>query len=287
MDLYGSNGQAIAMGNARRQQVREMNERIQQHNTDIANKIAELKSEGKSADKLTEIKATAQSLWTAKDMPGKIKAYNDWRASPSASNPTTNVERTTANAVEERDPMRTGFSGRENAPTGEVSTISESTANAERVAGTSAAGEVAGRTGTQLVDGAKEALSGESKTLLGKVGEKAGILGSAALGGMDIYEDWKDSMKAGKLEIAGNNNWEKAGNVLQIGGSIADVVGNFVPPAKLLGGVLDLASAATDQVGQELDEDKTSEDLKQKQAEETEQTIAAPMAQSITVGNVA
>ena len=36
---------AIALGNARRQQVREMNERIQQHNNDVANQISQIKDQ--------------------------------------------------------------------------------------------------------------------------------------------------------------------------------------------------------------------------------------------------
>ena len=39
MDLYGADGNAVAMGNARRQEVRDLNERIKAHNQDIADKI--------------------------------------------------------------------------------------------------------------------------------------------------------------------------------------------------------------------------------------------------------
>ncbi len=81
---------------------------------------------------------------------------------------------------------------------------------------------------------------------------------------MDVFEDIKAK------GIAGNNNWEKAGNLLQIGGSIADIVGMAFPPAALLGGVLDLASGATDAVGEKLDADQKSKELTQEQTQDTE-----------------
>ena len=280
MELHGVNGQAIAMGNARMAQVKDLNDRIQQHNSDVSNQISSLKEQTKSADELVELKNTATGLWTAKDMPSKVKAYSDWRASSNATNPTTNVERSLTSNAETKNPMRTAFSGADNLPTPEVSTISTATETAERVSGTANGGEALGKTGTQVMDGLKTAVDTEGSSVLGKIGESAGIMGSAAIGGLDIYSD----IKAGG--IAGNNNWEKAGNLLQIGGSVADIVGTAFPPAALIGGVLDLASAATDEIGQQLDEGASSAALKAKQASETLQTVAAPLAQSTAVGTV-
>ena len=254
MELHGVNGQAIAMGNARMAQVKDLNDRIQQHNSDVSNQISSLKEQTKSADELVELKNTATGLWTAKDMPSKVKAYSDWRASSNATNPTTNVERSLTSNAETKNPMRTAFSGADNLPTPEVSTISTATETAERVSGTAAGGEAVGKTGTQVMDGIKTAVDTEGSSVLGKIG------------------------------IAGNNNWEKAGNLLQIGGSVADIVGTAFPPAALIGGVLDLASAATDEIGQKLDEGASSAALKAKQASETLQTVAAPLAQSTAVG---
>jgi hypothetical protein len=70
----------------------------------------------------------------------------------------------------------------------------------------------------QLGKGLTTALSGAggAKGVASKVSGvigKAGVLGSAALGGMDLYED----IKGGGIQ--GNNNWEKASNLLQIGGT--------------------------------------------------------------------
>jgi hypothetical protein len=107
---------------------------------------------------------------------------------------------------------------------------------------------------------------------------------SAGAGAMDIYADYEASKKDGHFEIAGNNNWEKAGNILQIGGAIGDVVGTFFPPAKLIGGVFDLASAATNEIGEGLD-DKADKDLSAEQTQETEQTVTAP-TETLTTGSL-
>ena len=96
--------------------------------------------------------------------------------------------------------------------------------------------------------------------------------------------DYEDSKKDGHFEIAGNNAYEKAGNILQIGGGIADVVGVGFPPAKLLGGVLDLAATATNEIGESLDTTDTDK-LSTEQTQETQQTEAAP-AETITTGRV-
>ena len=280
MDLQGVNGNAIAMGNARRSQVRDLNDSIQRHNSDVANQISGIKEQQKSADQLVQMKNTATGLWTAKDMPSKIKAYSNWRASSNATNPTTDVQRSLTTDAKTNDPMRTAFSGADNLPTPEVSTISTATETAERVSGTAVDSGAVGKTGTQVMDGLKTAVDTEGSSVLGKIGESAGIMGSAAIGGLDIYAD----IKAGG--IAGNNNWEKAGNLLQIGGSVSDIVGTVFPPAALLGGVLDLASAATDEIGEKLDEGAQSAALKAKQASETLQTVAQPLAQSTAVGTV-
>jgi len=269
LDLYGTNANAIAMGNARMQQVRDLNERIKEHNNDVANQISGLKDQEKTADKVAEIKATGQALWTSKDMPSKVKAYNDWVNQPKATNPTTNTARNLQSDVEESPNYRYGVESSADLPA-----KPQNVAEAEEITGET------GGAGSELLEGTKTALDTEGKSVLGSIGEKVGVLGSAALGGLDLYED----IKAGG--IAGNNNWEKAGNLLQIGGSIADIGGNFFPPLKLLGGVLDLGSAATDQVGQQLDEDKESDELKQKQQQETEQEVAAPEIQTIATGRV-
>jgi hypothetical protein len=277
LDLYGTSSNAIAQGNMRTQQVRDLNERIQAHNTDVANTISGLKDQEKTTDRITQGIQTAQGLWTSKGMPDKVKAYNDWSAGRSATNPTTQSQRTTTQAAEQADPAR--GDARAEAP-------ATSSANEETAAVSGADGE-AGEVGAQsskLTEGLEETV-GEDSKFAGKFGEGAGVLMSAGTAGMDLYQDYEDSKKDGHFEIAGNNAYEKAGNILQIGGGIADVVGVGFPPAKLLGGVLDLAATATNEIGESLDTTDTDK-LSTEQTQETEQTIAAPAAETITTGRV-
>jgi hypothetical protein len=270
LDLYGTSSNAIAQGNMRSDQVRDLNERIQQHNTDVANQISGLKDTLNQTKRIQEFQQSAQALWTAKGMPNKVKAWNDYFNKPEATNPTTQSERTTRQAIQQPE------------PTTEAPAEASATAEREAVSGTDG---VAGEVGTEassLTEGIESAV-GKGTNLAGKIGEGAGVLMSAGAGAMDLYQDYEDSKKDGHFEIAGNNNWEKAGNILQIGGAVGDVVGTVFPPAKLIGGVLDLASAATDEIGEQLD-DKTDKTLDVQQKQETIQQVAAPAAETLVTG---
>jgi hypothetical protein len=291
MDLYGADGNAVAMGNARRQEVRDLNERIKAHNQDIADKISGLKDQEKTTQTLNDLKQAGQSLWTGKGMPDRIKAFNDYYNKPDTAkktgNPTseeTETQRSNTTSIE--DSAETG------PPTTEppVEPVAEGS-NAGRSVGAEAdlvvgEGAGAGEEASSLMskglgklgeEGAEMTMGGLAKSGLKKLGAGAGIIGEEVQGGIDLYDDIK------KGGIAGNNNWEKAGNVLQIGGSIADLVGLAFPPAKLLGGVLDLASAGVNTIGES--EDTTASDkLNQLQQQQTEQTIDAPRQEVITTG---
>jgi len=264
---------AIALGNSRRQAVRDMNERIQAHNNDVANQISQIKDQVKTANTITQAKDTAQGLWTGANMPDKIKAYKDWKASKQASNPTSQSEQTTRQTAQE------------NAPEGDATTPAQNTTEppAEPVAEGSPSGaglsEEAENVGSKI-SAPKGALTDAGESAFEKVGKGAGVLGAAAVGGLDVYNDFK-----GGFHLAGNNDWQKAGNLLQIGGSVADIVGTFYPPAKLLGGVLDLTSGALDEVGGATDDTADKQEDKIQQSE-TEQTIAAPETATTTGGGV-
>ena len=276
-DLFGVNGNAVAMGNARMQSVRDFNDRVREHNQNVTDQIQGLREAQKSADTIQAIKTQAVNLWTAKDIPGKVNEFNKYFADRSAgraaaSNPVAN---TVNNLREQAGSATDGFLSQAKQSTQAVrEAVSEGANAAETVSDVAKTAESAvGKGLTTALSGAEGAASKVS----GVIG-KAGVLGSAALGGMDLYEDIKGD------GIQGNNNWEKAGNLLQIGGTIGDLAGTIFPPAKLIGGVLDLASGLTDTVGQKLDEDKQGSDLKTQQAQETEKTIATPVAETITTG---
>ena len=259
-DLYGTNGQAIMMGNAHMDAVRDLRDRVRQHNQEVTDKIQGLKSAQQTFDILQQAKDQAQNLWIAKDIPGKVQEYNKYFAdraagTAKATNPGKNTEVNLRDAMSEKQLSK--LAG------GEAETALKD-ADKAVVKGLAKEGE-------NLVD----------KTALGAVGEKVGVLGSAAIGGMDLYED----IKSGGIQ--GNNTWEKAGNVLQIGGAVADIAGNFFPPAKLVGGILDLSAGVTESIGDKLDENKKSDDLKKEQEEETETPPPVSVSQpTIATGRV-
>lgn len=272
-----ANQQAVAMGNQRNSAVRDLNERIRQHNSDVANSISQAKDALKTTDSIKKAQDTAQGLWTGSKMPSKIKAFNDYMTDRKASNPTTQSENTTSDNV--TDPQADATTPEQNPTEPPSEPVGEGT-------NTGAAAEEESSTATSdLADGLKSSgiIGEEGASKLGtlaKIGGKAaagaGMLAGAAVGGLDIYQD----IKAGG--IAGNNNWEKAGNVLQIGGAVSDIVGAVFPPAALLGGILDLTAGAIDAVG-EGEDTKESDDLTQQQQSETETQQAQPTTTTQTL----
>ena len=267
-----ANQQAIALGNSRRQAVRDLNERIQQHNSDIANQISQAKDQVKTFDTIKKAQDTAQSLWTGSKMPDKIKAFNEYMSDQKASNPTTQSERTTADNVTEPNDVATTAEQNPTEPPAEP--VGEGTNTGE------SASEEASTATSDIVDGLKNtgAVTEEGAEKLsqlasvgGKIAKGAGALGATAIGGLDIYNDIKAK------GLAGNNNWEKAANLLQIGGSFADIAGTVSPPAALLGGILDLTAGALDAVGEGEDTKETDDLTAQQQAETEKQVADAPV----------
>jgi hypothetical protein len=282
MDLYGTSGTAIAQGNMRTQQVRDLNDKIRQHNQEVADRITGLQEQTKTADTIKQALDTGRTLWEGSKMPGAIKNYQDWKA---GKNKGTNPETATNNALRESategDPMRQAmgenqlrdFAGE--ATRAEASPAGASLAEeAESVAGSK--GKLANGVETLLEDGLTE--SGVEK-----LGKATGAVGGLTTAGIDLYQDFK----GGKgFHLAGDNWEEKTGNALSLAGSVADVAGTFYPPLAIIGGAVDLASSAFDAIGEKVSEDKESDDLKQQQQQETIQQVSAPAQQTITTGRV-
>jgi hypothetical protein len=271
-DLYGTSG-AISLGNMRTQMVRDMNNHIKEHNEKVQTTIQGLQSQASSGFLTKEIRDQAINLWTGKDIPGKINEFNKYFADRAAGKSlgTNMVENTVNNLKQQATSAANGLLDGAKTTTkvaGEV--VSEGANAAESVADVAKTAESSvGKGLTSALEGAACAgAKGIASKVSGVIG-KAGVLGSAALGGVDLYEDIKNK------SIQGNNTWEKASNLLQIGGSLADIVGTVFPPARLIGGALDIASGVTDSVGEKLEEDKTSKDLKQEQSKETDKTVTA------------
>lgn len=285
MDLYGTSGNAIAQGNMRTQSVRDLNDKIRQHNQEVADRITGLQEQTKTADTIKEAMDTGKTLWEGSKMPGAIKDYQAWKAGKNkGSNPDTASNRTLRENATEGDPLRQGMgeqqlrdmAGEETRAEGSPSGLSLSE-EAESVAGSK--GKLQNGVESLLEDGLTE--DGVSK-----LGKAAGAIGGATTMGLDLYQDFK----GGKgFHLAGNNWEEKAGNALSLAGSAADIVGTFYPPAAIIGGAVDLASSAFDAIGEKVSEDKESDDLKQQQQRETiteDASAQAPAQQTITTGRV-
>ena len=253
---------AIALGNARRDAVRQRNEQIIQHNNDVANQISSLKDQQATVQSIIQAKETAQALWTGAGLPDKIKAYQDYKASRSgATNPTSKSETNLQTEAERNNPTNQATTPAQNPTEPPSEAVAEGSPSGASVSEEGATAE------SRLTTGLKNSLplTEEGETALSKAGKVAGGFGAVALGGLDVYNDFK----TGSFKLAGNNGWEKAGNVLQIGGSVADLVGTVYPPAKLLGGILDLGASATDEIGRATDNTTTQQDdaLKQQETE--------------------
>lgn len=298
MDLYGNNSASLQMGNSRRQAVRDFNSNVADHNKTVTETMNGLLAGQKTTDTIQQAQDSAQALWTGSKMPDKVKAYKDWKAGKTAgktgTKPTPEAESTKppdpAEAPENpetnpagdtpdppADPVEEGGMGRGTgeATEGAGADITESLENSGAKGALKTAGKAEG----------EELAETLGSKLGGAAGKLAGGAFGAAMGGYDAYEDLKD----GKIE--GNNAWEKAGNILQMGGAVADVVGMAFPPAALLGGVLDLASGATSMIGEKLDDDKQAQDTQDdatKDMDTPEDTgeAAAQETVSSTVGRV-
>lgn len=278
-DLYGTSAQAISMGNARTQQVRDMNEKIRQHNSDVADKIQGLRDQEKSNATMLDIERTGKELWAGANMPNKVKAYQDWKAKRQASNPESNSNKNLGADAEEGNPMRQAMSESQLTDEAGQPPVNEgSPAGAGAVEETAEVSEGAGSKLAKGMPGVAEM----TEDGLSKLGKYAGVAGGLAQGTMDVMADFK----GGKFHLAGDNTEHKIGGVLNLAGSIADVGGAVYPPLALVGGALDLASGAVNEIGDLVSEDKQSDDLKQKQAQETVQEVSVAPQPTVATGRV-
>lgn len=294
MDLYGNNSASISMGNARRREVRDFNKSVKDHNDNVTNTMNGLLDQQKTTETIKQAQDTAQNLWTGSKMPGKIQAYKDWKAGKTSGKPGTkptpeaDATKPPENPPENPETNPTGSTTEPPAEPVEEGPMSRPTSEATDGAGADITEslENSGAKGalkTAGKEGGEEIAETLGSKLGGAAGKVAGGAFGAAMGGMDLYED----IKAGKIE--GNNDWEKAGNVLQMGGAVADVVGMAFPPAALLGGILDLASGATSMIGEKLDADKQAQDTQDDATKDMDKPEQEPVEQeqvSSTVGRV-
>ena len=284
MDLYGTSGQAIANGNMRSQSVRDMNDRIRQHNDEITNQIQSLKEQTQTADNIKEALDTGKTLWAGSKMPGAIEEYQKWKAKkasgqPTQSNPESETNSTLRQSATENDPLRQGMNENQlRDMAGETTRAEGSPSGASLGEEASVLGGAKGKVQNSMEDLLEDGLTEDGVSKLGKA---AGALGGATNLGIDIYQDFK----GGKgFHLAGDNWEEKTGNALNAAGSVADIVGTFYPPAAIVGGAVDLVSDAFNMIGSKVEDDKKAADLDQQGKDEQVSEVSAPEQETITTG---
>tara|TARA_R110002096_G_scaffold184627_2_gene363175 strand:- start:4978 stop:6006 length:1029 start_codon:yes stop_codon:yes gene_type:complete len=339
-DLSRTDGAALQMGNMRTQQIRDYNQSVKDHNDNVANTIAGLKDQAQNNATIKGIQDTALNLWTGKDMPNKIKAYQDWRAGKT-STPKSPVDAPAPAAGDAPAAAPAGADAAADAPAAaDAAAPAGADAAADAPAAADAAADAPAEVGAEAApaagpagaieedaqtpdqtttnaaadepvdegspeglgaveEEASEGLGSRITSSLGsatglgkeaieegleKAGKGATVIGALGIGGMDAYNEYK-SLSAGK-GLSGDNWEEQSANVLQLGGAVSDIVGTFFPPAKLLGGILDISSGALDIAGQKVAESSKEADLTQEQSAETDTTMAAPAQQAAVSGRV-
>lgn len=288
-DLYGSTDQAVALGNMRHKAVRDLNDRVREHNQQVTTTIQSLKDQVQNNATIKEAQDVAQNLWTGHGMPQKIQAYQDWRAGKTGGTNPAQGQINTQKGVTAGEDLASenqakGLFGKGVTPGSGVETVDTSnipvTAKDYDSAGNEvSAGESLGETDRSLGGIVKSGISrvtGVSKGALEEGLEMAGkgatVVGALGIGGMDVYNEYK-SLSEGK-GLSGDNWQEKAGNLLQLGGAVSDIVGTAFPPAKLLGGILDLSAGALDVVGEKMAEGQKEGELDTEGQAQQEQGIA-------------
>lgn len=272
-DLYGSTDQAVALGNMRHKAVRDYNDRIKQHNEQVSTTIQSLKDQVQNNATIKEAQDVAQNLWTGHGMPDKIKAYKDWRASRAQGKAGANTPEDTQ-AQTQRDNSTTVSDDAETPAQSTTDSAQPEPVDEGSPAGMGAE-EEAESLGSKIKNGIVRTTGISKEGLeegLEMAGKGATVVGAVGIGGMDIYNEYK-SLSEGK-GLSGDNWEEKTGNLLQLGGAISDIVGTAFPPAKLLGGILDLSAGALDVVGEKVAEGKQEGALDTEEQGQEEQGMA-------------
>ena len=263
MDIHSNDAGDISAGNMNRNSMIQYQQAVQVHGVKSGLKSYKEWSQNRNS-KSNALKSKIDE--SSGGVSGDVNVGVEDDASPEVSQPpnTTTEPPITAS------------------PEGTSATPSSNTnPTAEEHASITVGDEGKGESGSLIHKGLKS-VTGLSDDAIDKVGKGAGALGSAVTGGIDLYDD----LKAGK--VAGDNGWEKAGNITQIGGAIADVAGVAFPPAELVGGVLDLVGGALDGIGELFGGDKKKEQAKaNEQKAEQQQKQQVQIAPKITTQQTA
>jgi hypothetical protein len=289
MDLYARDAGAIQSGNMRTQAQQRLGEAISLHNSELAGQLK--LEQGQLAQQRTQqaIEGIMSGYMDTRGLQNGIKEYKAWsqaRATKASalkdltSGPAQQGEvrvgdENTAPEVEER-PNTTSEPNPTAAPEGPAAQgTADVNPSAEEHNAITAGKEGQGESGSLLQKGMSKI--GLTEEGVEKIGKGIGALGSAAVAGVDIYQD----IKKGKL---GDNGWEDVGQVGQIGGgAIADTIGAAFPPAALLGAGLSLVGGIFDDIGEAVETSKKKKEEQEAQKQQQEQTVAPPVVQQAQV----
>lgn len=288
MDIYSNDVGDVSSGNMNRRSMIQYQQAVQDHNSQIAKNIVDLKNNLSSQQsQMTETEAFSgirdglDGLLGANGVKEGLQSYKAWSTkrnnkgnalkslineSPDGVNGDVRVGDEPEASPQVQAPENSTTEPPATAsPEGTSATPSSNTnPTAEEHASITVGEDGQGKTGSLIHKGI-QSVTGLSDEAIEKIGKGAGALGSAISGGTDLYED----LKAGK--VAGDNGWEQAGNVTQIGGAISDVAGVFFPPAELVGGVLDLVGGALDGIGEFFEGDKKKQEVQKTEQEAVQQ----------------
>ena len=303
MDLYSSSVADIQNGNMRSRSQLALSQGIASHNSDLALQIKDLKlrgdqitQQGKNALKSQSIEQGIQGViggfMEARGVKSGLQTYKDYVAKgQSKASALSNLKSTaggvegdvrvgdtqTAPSVEQR-PQTTTEPNATATPEGEPAQNHNSTGgdvdinpSAEEHNVITAGEDGAGKSGSMIHNGMKN-ITGLTDESIERVGRGAGALASAGSVGIDIYQDIKK-------KSFGDNGWEAAGQVSQIGGAIADTIGVAFPPAELLGAGLGLVGGVLDDIGEAFESSKTKKENQEKAQTQQEAQQQAKEAQ--------
>lgn len=300
MDLFIGDTNDVSAGNMRNRRGEQMSAAADAHNQQLASNIVQIHKDLQSrqsqlaeTEAIQGVQSGVEGLLGANKFKEGLSSYNEYRKQGiTKQNRLAQLKAQAPDGADGDLRVGQGEDGEVTVDRNPANTTPEAPASATPE-GTSATGtsetaptveghesvtvgeDGAGKSGSMIHDGLKS-MTGLSDDAIEKVGKGAGALGSDVMAGLNIYKD----VKAGG--IAGDNGWEKAGNVTQIGGAIADTVGVFFPPAELVGGVLDLIGGGLSAIGDIFDHDDAKKEAQQKAAEQVQKQQEA--MKSVAVG---
>ena len=269
MDLYTSDIGAIANGNMRHQRQDALNQSIQEHNNDLASQITDQYKQAGGTAKTSDLIQSGFNMVNSAVNQSRLKgAYEGFQKVANGDMPSgvSSLEGI-KDAVSQANAYtkRLGLQGSQAKARQQFKDYSEAQQSTEP----SPPAEAEQPAGQSLEEGLEEA--GEEGGKVAKGVKALGKAGGIFAGGFQAYED----IKSGHL--AGANGWEKAGNLFQIGGGIADTIGMFSGP---VGAVADIVGVGSDIIGGalegigELVEGKGEKQKAQQEAQEQIQKTA-------------